>query len=190
MNTFPMLALGDEMHRQRVTKTFDFAIPAVQGKSGYFLATIHPDGKAAGRDWFPNQPIVLTRQNADALYWLIKQFTLFRSQGHAATIKPAWEQTTKRMAQAFVDTWRRHGQWGNYVNHETGDIAIYNSTSGAMAIGGLAYASSYFNEPEFVDTAKAAADYYYRQDFVRRDSPTGPVRTSCRTPTRRPPPPS
>ena len=73
------------------------------------------------------------------------------------------------MAQAFVDTWRRHGQWGNYVNHETGDIAIYNSTSGAMAIGGLALASSYFNEPEFlIDAAKAAADYYYQQDFVRK----------------------
>jgi uncharacterized protein YyaL (SSP411 family) len=168
MNTFPMLALGDEMHRGRVTKTLDFAIPAAQGKSGYFLATIHPDGKAAGRDWFPDQPIVLTRQNADVLYWLLKQFTLLKAQGHAGAIKPAWEQAAKRLAQAFVDTWKRHGQWGNYLNHETGDIAIYNSTSGAMAIGGLALASEYFNEPVFLEVARRAADYYYRQDFVEK----------------------
>ena len=56
-------------------------------------------------------------------------------------IKPAWEKSVKRLAQAFVNTWKRHGQWGNYVNHETGDVAIYNSTGGAMAIGGLALAA-------------------------------------------------
>jgi hypothetical protein len=166
MNTFPMLALGDEPRLDRVTRTLDFAIPAVQGKSGYFLATIHPDGKAAGRDWFPDQPIVLTRQNADVVYWMMKQFLLLKAQGRADTIKPEWEQAVKRLAQAFVDTWRRHGQWGNYVNHETGDLAIYNSTSGAMAIVGLALASKYFSEPTFLEVAGKAADYYYQKGFT------------------------
>jgi hypothetical protein len=168
MNTFPMLVLGDEMHRQRMTKTFDFVIPAAQGKAGYFLATVHPDGKASGRDWFPDQPIVLTRQNADVLYWMMKQFLLLKAQGHTDAIKPAWELSVRRLAQAFVDTWKRHGQWGNYLNHETGDIAIYNSTGGAMAIGGLALAANYFNKPEFMNAAKAAADYYYQLDFVQK----------------------
>ena len=121
------------------------------------------DGKASGRDWFPNQPIVLTRQNADVLFWMIKQFMLLKAQGHAAAIKPAWELSVKQLAQAFVNTWKRHGQWGNYVNHETGDIAIYNSTSGAMAIGGLALAAKWFNNPEFLRVAREAADYYYQQ---------------------------
>ena len=44
MNTFPMLALGDELHRERVIKTFDFVIPAAQGKSGYFLAALLATG--------------------------------------------------------------------------------------------------------------------------------------------------
>ena len=168
MNTFPMLALGDETHRQRAIKTFDFIIPAAAGKSGYFLASIHADGKASGRDWFPTQPIVLTRQNADMLYWMTKQFMLLKAQGHAVAIKPEWEQAVKRLAQAFVKTWERHGQWDNYVNHETGDIAIYNSTSGATAIGGLALAATYFNEPIFLRVAAEAADYYYSQDFIRK----------------------
>jgi hypothetical protein len=168
MNTFPMLALGDELHRERVFKTFDFAIPAAQGNSGFYLATLHADGKASGRDWFPDQPIVLTRQDADVLYWIIKQFMLLKAQGKTAAIKPEWEQSVKKLAQAFVNTWKRHGQWGNYVNHETGDIALYNSTSGAMAIGGLALASGWFKSPEFTSVAKEAAGYYYRRDFVQK----------------------
>jgi hypothetical protein len=168
INTFPMLALGDETHRERALKTFDFVIPAAVGKSGYFLASVHADGKASGRDWFPTQPIVLTRQNADVLYWMTKQFMLLKAQGHAVAIKPEWEQAVKRLAQAFVKTWECHGQWGNYVNHETGDIAIYNSTSGATAIGGLALAATYFNEPIFLKVATEAANYYYSQDFIRK----------------------
>jgi hypothetical protein len=168
MNTFPMLALGDDIHRQRALRTFDFVVPAAAGKSGYFLAAVHADGKASGRDWFPNQPIVLTRQNADLLYWMMKQFVLLKAQGHAGAIKPAWEQAVKGLAQAFVNTWKRRGQWGNYVNHATGDIAIYNSTSGAMAIGGLALAAVWFDNPEFMSVAKEAADHHYRQDFVQK----------------------
>ncbi len=168
MNTFPMLALDDDQHRERVARTFDFVIPAAQGKSGYFLATVHADGKASGRDWFPNQPIVLTRQNADVLYWMLKQFLLLKAQGQTGAVKPGWEQAVRQLAQAFVNTWQRHGQWGNYVNHESGDIAIYNSTSGALAIGGLALAAQYFNEPGFLSVAQQAADHYYREDFSRK----------------------
>ncbi|MCX6877944.1 MAG: GDSL-type esterase/lipase family protein [Verrucomicrobia bacterium] len=166
MNTFPMLALGDAMHRERAIKTFNFVMPAAVGKSGYFLASVYADGKAGGRDWYPKLPIVLTRQNADVLYWMTKQFMLLKAQGHAAAIKPAWEQAVRQLAQAFVNTWKRHGQWGNYVNHETGEIAIFNSTGGATAIGGLALAARYFNNPEFSSVAQAAADYYYQQDFL------------------------
>jgi len=168
MNTYPMLALNDKMHRDRVTSTFDFAIPAIVGKSGYFLAAMNPDGKASGRDWFPDQPIVLTRQNADALFWMVKQFMLLKAQGNAAAIKPGWEQSVNQLAKAFVNTWEKHGQWGNYVNHETGDIAIYNTTSGATAIGGLALASKWFNNPEYMKVATEAAEYYYKQDFTNK----------------------
>ncbi len=167
-NTFPMLVLNDDIHRDRVAKTFDFAIPAVAGKSGYFLAAMNPDGKASGRDWFPDQPIVLTRQNADVLFWMIKQFMVLKAQGNSSFIKPEWEKSVDHLARAFVNTWKKSGQWGNYVNHETGEIAVYNSTSGATAIGGMALASKWFNNPEFMKIAREAADYYYQNDFLQK----------------------
>ena len=168
MNTFPMLVLNDDMHRDRVAKTFDFAIPAIAGKSGYFLAAMNPDGKASGRDWFPDQPIVLTRQNADALFWMLKQFMVLKAQGHSSFIKPEWEQCVNQLAQAFVNTWKKFGQWGNYLNHETGEIAVYNTTSGSTAIGGLALASKWFNNTEFMKIATEAGEYYYHHDFVQK----------------------
>jgi hypothetical protein len=168
MNTFPMLVLNDEIHRQRVFKTFNFAIPAIVGRSGYFHAAMYPDGKAGGRDWFPDQPIVLTRQNADALFWLMKQLLVLQAQGNSSLIKPEWEQAVNELALAFVKTWKTYGQWGNYINHETGEIAIYNSTGGAAAAGGLALASKWFNNPEFMKVAKEAGEYYYKHDFVKK----------------------
>lgn len=45
MNTFPMLALGDEFHYKRVERTFDFTIPRGQGESGYFFNLLNYDGK-------------------------------------------------------------------------------------------------------------------------------------------------
>ena len=166
MNTFPMLVLNDKKHLDRVVSTFDFVIPSIVGKSGYFLAAMNPDGKSSGRDWFPEQPIVLTRQNADALFWIIKQFMVLKAQSKTSSIKKVWEQAVFHLAQAFVNTWKKHGQWGNYLNHETGDIAVYNTTSGATAIGGLALAAKWFNNPEFLNIAKEAAGYYYKQDFT------------------------
>ena len=105
MNTFPMLALGDPLHLERVTQTLDFGIRG-QGKSGYYYGCIDANGKTFGREAYDDhQELVLTRKNADVLFWMIKQFELLKAQGKATAIKPAWEQSVKRLAEAFVATW-------------------------------------------------------------------------------------
>lgn len=174
MDTFPMLALGDEARRERVTQTFDFAIPRAQGRAGYFFGALNHDGKVFGREGYDEHPeIVLTRKNGDVLFWMVKQFMVLKAQGRGAAIKPEWEQATRRLAHAFVHTWNRCGQWGNFLNNETGDVAVYNTTSGASAIGGLALAAEYFGEPAFSDVARDAAEFYYRRDIVALGMTTG-----------------
>ena len=65
------------------------------------------------------------------------------------------------LADAFVNTWKKEGTWGNYLNVETGDVAVYNTTSGAMAVAGLALASEYYKNLSYLEVAcEAAADYY------------------------------
>jgi len=174
MDTYPMLVLGDSLHLKRVTNTFDFAIPHAQGKSGYFYGALNFDGKNFGREGYDEYPeICLTRKNGDVLLWMIKQFEILKAQGRSSAIKPDWEFNIKRLAQAFADTWKRNGQWGNFVNNQTGEIAIFNSTSGASAIGGLALAASYFKQPEYLKIAIEAANYYYQRDFVKLGMTTG-----------------
>ena len=172
MNTFPMLVIDDAFHRDRVASTFDFAIPRAQAPTGYFYCALAEDGQVFGKDSGKDKPeVVLTRINADVLFWMIKQFMLLKAQGHP--VNPVWEESIHRLADAFVATWKTHQQWGNYINIHTGEIAVYHTTSGVMAIGGLALASVYWNNPVYLEVAKEAADYYYKEYFVKLGMTTG-----------------
>ncbi len=174
MNTFPMLALGDEDHRNRVVRTFDFAIPRGQGASGYFYGALNFDGKCFSREGYPEFPeIVLTRKNADVLYWMIKQFILLREQGNEQSINPSWEGNIQKLADAFVKTWNKQGQWGRMLNNHSGEVAEFNTSGGVMALGGLALASRYYNRPDYLKIAEEAAHFYYQRDFVGQGMTTG-----------------
>ena len=173
MNTFPMLALGDEMHRHRVKETLDFGLTLGQGESGYFYGALNYDGKPFGREGYDEFPeIVSTRKNADVLFWMIKQFMLLKAQGHKDEIKPDWEHRMKGLADAFVSTWQKNGTWGNFVNNKTGKIAVYGTSGGVMGVGALALASRYYNEPLYLEVARQTTEYYYA-DFLKQGMTTG-----------------
>ena len=166
MNTYPVLALGDAEHERRVRNTFNFALPRAKGKSGYYYDVLGADGEVLYRDAAVQMKgIGLTRKNADILYWMVKQFNLLKSQGKANVIRPEWEKEVKALADAFISTWKKEGTWGNYVQVETGNVAVFNTTGGAMAVAGLALAARYYNKPVYLEVARAAAKVYYN-DFA------------------------
>ncbi|WFE86977.1 hypothetical protein [Parabacteroides chongii] len=158
MNTYPMLALGDEEHLQKVKNTFDFGLRG-QGKSGYYYSVLNAEGKAL----CSLKELSLVRQNADVLYWMVKQFMLLKAQGKADAVNPEWEKSMIRLADAFVNTWNKCGELGNYVNIETGDVEVYNTTCGAMAVAGLALASQYYGKPEYLEVAEQIGESYYKE---------------------------
>jgi hypothetical protein len=170
MNTFPMLMLGDDTHLDRVTHTFDFGFKA-QEPTGYLRYAIRQDGNTAFRE--PRKDSNQSRTLGDTLYWMVKQFDLLKAQGREKGIKPEWEAGIKKLADAFVTTWKRDGQWGKMVDVTTGAVSEYNTTGGAPVIQGLALASRYFNNPEYLKIAKEAADFYYERDFVKQGFTTG-----------------
>lgn len=168
INTYPMLALGDNEHLRRVACTFNFALPRAKGKSGYYYDILLPDGKVLNRDAAAVVPgITVTRRNADVLYWMIKQFNLMKSMGNGNLIRKQWEDDVQRLADAFVKTWDEEGTWGNYLYVETGKVAIFNTTSGAMTIGGLALAAEYYKQPDYLRVAEESAGDLYRQYAIR-----------------------
>lgn len=170
IDTFPMLALGDAMHLERVSGTFDYGLKA-QEASGYFHYAIDAKGNVTFRD--PAPDMNLARTSGDTLFWMIKQFQLLKAQGRGGAIKPEWEAAMKKLADAMVATWKKDGQWGKLINVNTGEVGEYNTTGGAMIIGGLALASDYFKNPEYLRIACEAARYYYRRDFVGQGFTTG-----------------
>lgn len=162
INTYPMLVMGDAGRLQKVKNTFDFALPNAKGKSGYYYDVVRANKEVVRRDASAFVPqIGLTRRNADVLYWMVKQFGLLKKQGKGCEISSAWESDVRKLADAFKSTWRKYGTWGNYVNVETGEVAVYNTTGGAMAVGGMALASVYYREPAYLSIAREAAKVYY-----------------------------
>jgi hypothetical protein len=156
MNTFPMLVLGDPARRERVTRTFDFAIPRAQGPAGYFHGALDHDGRCFGREGYDERPeIVLTRKNGDVLFWMVKQFLLLEAQGHGEAIKPEWRRQIRRLAQAFVGTWRLRGQWGNFVDNRTGDVFVFDHVEARWVSGDGEPAALEIRNPTRYDTEVA-----------------------------------
>lgn len=170
MNTYPMLALNDKRERERVYAELDFVTSKLQGKSGYFYGGIKANGELRPEKMSPDfKPVqAMVRKNADALVWLIKHILLLKAQGYGADIKPEWENAAKKLAMAFVNTWNKDGEFGQFIAPETGKIAVYNSTGGAIVPAGLAMAADYFKQKEWMKVAAASARYYYKRDVEKQ----------------------
>ncbi len=174
INTYPMLALNNEKERTRVVAELDFVVSRLQGESGYFYGGITSAGVLRPEKMHPDFPEqqAMVRKNGDVLLWLIKHLMLFKAQGYEKLIKSDWETAARKLAAAFTRTWEAHGEFGQYITPRNGDIAVFNSTAGAIVPAGLAIASGYFNHPGWVQAAEGSANYYYEK-FVVKQGLTG-----------------
>ena len=162
----PMLAINDETERQRMCHQMDYIFKNMQGESGYLYGGITAGGTLRSDRTVNGRTLVLVRKDCDALVSIFKQFAILKTQGHADLIKPAWEDAAKKLTQAFVNTWNKDHEFGQYIDPKTGEIAVYNSTCAALAPAGLALAGKYFNNAEFLRVACDSADFYYNRDVV------------------------
>jgi hypothetical protein len=173
INTFPMLALNDATERARVAEELDFITSRMQGRSGFFYGFISAEGTIGTEKAHPDFPAVqaMVRKNGDVLFWLVKHLMLLKAQGH--NIKPQWEQAARKLAGAFTRNWEKYGEFGQYIVPETGAIAVFNSTAGAIVPAGLALAADYFGQPEWLAAAEASATFYYQRDVEKQGFTSG-----------------
>lgn len=170
INTYPMLALNEAKERQRVASELDFVTAKLQGKSGYFYGGITADGKLRPEKINPAFPELqaMVRKNGDVLFWLMKHLLLLKAQGYGHMIRPEWEQAAKRLAAAFAATWEKQGEFGQYIAPETGAVAVYNSTAGAIVPAGMVLASRYFHVTAWTTMAQEASAFYYHRDVEKQ----------------------
>ena len=178
--TYPLIMEGNDTSRARVLRNFDFAFPGGTGPSGY-VRGVGYEGK-----WYSDgfeKPYAtkweMSRKSADVLYFMVKQFMLLEKQWK--TVSPIWRTGVQRLADAFLRTWNKFGQFGQFVHIDTGDVIVGGSTSAGIASAGLALASCYFKQPEYMNLATANADYFYNH-FVRLGVSTGGPGEICQCP--------
>ena len=170
-NTLPIMMKGGEQGKERAKKNIEVIVSKSQAGSGLFNA--YGNGKefvsfGFGSAFKNNESLV--RSQGDWLYMALRQFDYLESEGEV--IPAHWKSAMQKQADAFVRLWEREGQFGHFVDVETGEICIGNSTAGAIVCGGLALASRTYSNPKYLEVAKQAGRKYYT-DYVRKGYTTG-----------------
>lgn len=160
MSALPLLKHGNALTRQRSVQTIDFMTSHTSPEGFFYSLIIHGEIKDDGFENEHMKDSALVRKNGDALYFLFKQFDVISP-------KEAWISAAKKCADAFVRLYRRYGDFGQYVNVETGEMIFGGTTCGAPVISALVRAWRYFGDCKYLEIAKLAGEKYYR-DFVAR----------------------
>lgn len=173
---FPQVIVETSERTKRVCKSLD-AITYMQVKTGLFYG-MFKKGELFGDNFDEmaiNRSIVMMRRNGLAIYYGLQELELMRLHGHGNLIKPVWEEMFRKASDALVNVWKQYGQFGQFIDAETGIMEINNSTGGAINIAALAFASQYFKNPEYLKVAEAAGDFYFQRDLNHGYAGGGPA---------------
>ncbi len=170
-NTLPIMMNGGKIGLERAKKNLEVIFSKSQAKSGFFNCC--GNGKefvsfSFGSPFKFNE--ALARSQGDWLYMAQRQFRYLESIGEV--VPSHWKSGLKKLADAFVRLWNEEGQFGQFVDVETGKLCIGGSASAAIACGGLALASQTYSDPKYLLVAQQAGRKYYL-DFVRKGYTTG-----------------
>ena len=173
----PEVILETPERLRRVSRSMDAVSQNMRGKSGLLYAMFR-HGELLG-DTFSQmtqkRSIAMVRRSGETLYCAIQQFELLRRNGHGDMVKPEWDAMLRGIADGLVGLWVQYGQFGQFVDVETGKIEINGSTAGAINISALALASRYFHEREYFEVAEVAGDLYYERDLCKGYAGGGPA---------------
>ncbi|WP_126246172.1 hypothetical protein [Chitinophaga rhizosphaerae] len=175
MVTLPLSEAGGDSSATRAFMNYHKIITQSQAKSGLFYGC--GDGRVWCSDCFGNphpDNLHLLRKNADALYFIYKYAYSRRYAQPEWQMPVAWKIPLRMQAEAFVKLWESAGQFGQFVDVESGEIVVGGSNSAVIAIGGLALASKFEGNPEYLEVAEEAARYYYNNYTKKGISCGGP----------------
>ncbi len=160
--TLPLLYAGADSSVQRVIQNLDWLFPNGISPSGYFYdsgekGNIWHGGdvrKPTSKNWH------LVRKGGDGLYFVLRHLQVMQDRNKP--LKPSWVAGTRGVADAFVKTWRKNGQWGQFVDSNTGEVTVGGSTSAAIVPAALALASVFYKDTTYLSVAEAGAALLYR----------------------------
>ncbi len=122
----------------------------------------------------------LTRRQGDTLYFLLRQLRALESEGPWKAPQ-SWNAALLASAECFIKIWEKHGQFGQFLNQDSGEILLGGSASGAIIPGALALASIRFGDTRFLEVATQAGEYFAREFLVKGFTTGGPG-DACQNP--------
>jgi hypothetical protein len=159
--SLPQVIMPTDERLRRVASSLD-ALTAMQTKCGLLYAFLYR-GAFYSDDFnaYDKKPMsVMMRREGETLFFTLRHIDLLRKMKRDALIHDSWLTMCRRLADGIVRVWERYGQFGQFVDAETGDMLVNNSTNGAVCISALALASRMLNDSKYLEVAEAAGRYY------------------------------
>ncbi len=135
----------------------------MQCGSGLFYPYLK-DGEFLGdafKEYREKRDVTIIRRPGFVIYLGLQCFDLLKLKGKGNLIDPEWEAMMEKAADALCTLFERYGEFGHSCHAGTGEMYIPNSTGGAICVAALAYASKYFDNPRFLQTAEKAGQNYF-----------------------------
>lgn len=159
--TLPLLIIGAEQTRARARRTLETFFANAPRPCGLFWGKCTRDGVwTADFTHDKARPYThtwtLTRRQADALWYLIRQIEWLEATDSSFHAPPAWDRALQACADVFVMLWKRYRQFGQFLHQHTAEILIGGSTSGALVPAALCAAWRRYKKPEYLEVAQSA----------------------------------
>ena len=165
ISSYPLMKLGGDLEKERAIKTLEHLYNN-QSPSGLFYGFNNKRGDGyrvkGAEKW------LFIRKSGDALYFSFKHFELMEN------IPKQFEVGAKKLADLFVKVWEKYGQFGQFLDADTGDIVVGNSTAGAIVPAALIKAYEYFGNEEYLKVAMMSAEFMYKRDVLNGYTTGGP----------------
>ncbi len=177
LGCYPLLQDGSPLSRERVLRNLDFFFTGMSN-CGLFYAMF--DGKQwtgepiNGEAVIGDDAWILTRRVGDILYFITRHLLLLRERGQVDAIKPHWEASLKRIADAVVRIWEAEGELGQFINIKTGKVEVFGTASGALIPAALVLFADYDGEPHYAEIAEQMALFFKERELDRGLTTGGP----------------
>lgn len=171
MNILPQLLLGNSESVEKSRKTLDFIFSTLQHPSG-FLYGVYCDSKVYGDrfDDVNDKSITMSRKNADALYFIVKELLCLEKMGEP--VKESWKKGLLNLADAFVDFYDKNGDFAQFIDMDEFKPFVSKTASAAIAPSGLALCFEYFSDKKYLHCACQSAQKYY-DEYVKEGYTNG-----------------
>jgi hypothetical protein len=174
ISTFPLFLSGGEKSRKRVLRNFEWFF-----RDGFSPSGLPWDSGEKGRFWYggdirrdQTKNRHLSRKSADAIYYIYKQFFIFRKEG--IDIPDLWKEKMESLCRVFVNNWKQYGDVGQFLDTENASIVVGGSTSAAILPAGLVLAYRWTGKQEFLEISMEIANYFFENYLSKGISCGGP----------------